>query len=267
MVEFFNCPLLEMQKIDFDENHLIFGHSIIEFIEQSISQKKFVLLMADRKYIKKYDYSSVNLHQLLIHGYDDDKKIFHYSDHDKSGRFINDLECSYKELCDGFCGAFRDKNEPDFAVSVFTFKVNENQEYHVNLIRIRRMILNYMNCISYSDDFRSSGIGVYRALIDYYTNALNDSSYINPDIRGLFVLLDHHEAMLFRLKKIDGLVNINPDWIKGYVETVKKSRITVNLLVKYRMTSERNIINRVVSLLEEIYLMEKNILSEMIQFL
>lgn len=143
MVEFYNCPYLIMQKYLFNDNKEVNGRDIVEFIIDSINNERFVLLMVDRYYLD-IGYTRTNEHQLLIHGYDLEKEIFYYADNSFNGKFKTHLQCSFSNLRDAFKAASIYKNEPDFSDSIFTFNINYNALYDMNIPKIICQLRQYV---------------------------------------------------------------------------------------------------------------------------
>ena len=267
-VELYNCPFWQMQKIDFDENHLIMGKTIVNFVKECINQKKYVLLMVNRLFIKTYGFNEDNLHQILIHGYNEELGQFYYADNGRNGKFENKFICTFEELENSFINSYPFENEPDFSTSVFTFFIRKLQEYPVNILRIKRMMSSYLNCTSLAEDYyKFSGIKVYQALIDYYETCLRQNTDINVDVRGLCTLRDHHNAMRFRLEHLRKQIDVKSEWIKAFEVTTEKSDLAINIMVKYRIDKRKEHINRLVDVLKDVYRIEIRVIPDIIETL
>lgn len=264
-VEFYNCPLWHMQKIDFNEDKKIFNMNIVEFVQKCLNEDKYVLFMVNRKYIKHYGIDTDNLHQILIHGYDNNMLEFYYADSVNNGKFMSQLKCSYQELEEAFKKSYFYSLEPDFGTSVFVFKIENSKPYPINIIRIKRMIYAYKESSSETDNGKPSGISVYKALIEYYENSLKNGEKIDTDIRGLHTLYDHKKAMIFRLMTIKDMYDIDIEWISEYkiIEDISKS--IIHMMLKYIMVGDVNLIKRIIDKLNEVYLRELVVLEKIVR--
>lgn len=264
-VELYNCPFWRMQKIDFDDNHYVMGKNILDYSRDCINKNMYLLLMVNRKYIDSYGYQNDNLHQILVHGYDDEQEIIYYADNRRDGKYDSMLTCKYSELLNGFKNADYFLEEPDFGTSIFTFYIEKTKEYPVNMKRVVRMINAYYQSVSETDNGRPSGINVYLDLIKYYKKGISLDIEIATDIRGVHTLWDHKKAMIARLEYLKDIVEVSEEWIETYKKIEKKSGEIVRLLLKYSVVKRERIIYNIIDLLEVIYTLESSVLKEILQ--
>lgn len=225
----------------------------------------YLLLMVNRKYIDSYGFKNNNLHQILVHGYDDEQEIIYFADNRRDGKYDSMLTCKYSELLNGFNNTYYFSEEPDFGTSIFTFYIEQTKEYQINMKRIVRMLEAYYGCSSETDNGRPSGIKVYKDLIRYYKKYSYSESEINTDIRGVHTLWDHKKAMVARLEYLKDVVEVSEEWIEAYTKIEKKSATVVRLLLKYNVVKKESIIYNIIDLLEEIYTLESGVLKEILQ--
>lgn len=263
MVEFYDCPFIEMQKIAFDENKKIFGYEIIEFVKKSIDYGNFVLLMVDRMFISEYGFKHSNYHEILIHGYDDGIKKFIFCDNDKNGKFKTNLICTYSELENSYMAFKYFKDEPDFNTSVFLFRPREDNSYSINIQKIKKNITQYLKPEMYDTSDEVRGNKIHEELIEYFHKSILTGK-IELDVRGISALYDHKKAMLFRLNELKDFVQISNDYIEQYSEIVEKCRIILNLFLKYTIVKDNHILIKCINYLKEIHSDEINVLGEFI---
>ncbi len=262
--ELYNCPLWRMQKIDFDEKHCVMGKDILSYVIECLNKNMYILFMVNRKYIKKYEFKRDDLHQILVHGYDDENSLIFFSDNNKNGKFESIITCTYEELSESFEKAYYYADEPDFGTSVFTFLIEQTKPYPVNMIRVMRMIKDYLNGTSQTDNGRPSGINVYLDLAHYYENMLQQHERINTDVRGLCTLHDHKKAMVMRLELLRDILQIPESIIEDYKELERKSEQIINIMLRYKVLKEDARIYQIIDLLRQIYSKEYAILSDIV---
>lgn len=263
MVEFYDCPFLEMQKIAFDEDKRIFGYGIIEFAKEFIEQGNFILLMVDRFFISEYGFKNSNNHEILIHGYDDKSEKFMFCDNNKNGKFEMNLSCTYSELQSAYMEFKYFKDEPDFNTSIFLFRPREDDSYSVDIQKIKKSLSQYLTPDIDPTLNEIHGIKIYEALIGYFSDALLTDK-LNLDPRGLCVLYDHKKAMLYRLIELKKYIKICDNYIKAYENIVQKSNVLLNLFLKYSVKGEKCILEKCISYLKEIYTEEYSLLKKLL---
>lgn len=228
-------------------------------IKNSIDQDKYVLIMINRKYINHYGYLYNNMHQLLIHGYED--KNFIYADHDNVGKYRVDLRCSFNEFKEGYKKRYYIDYEPDFGSSIFLFKPNKEGIYPLDLERIKREILEYIHSAAITNNNFKSGIQVYDDLIVHYENTINDYN-----VKGLCTLYDQKKAMYSRINEFINRGYMPIEYASNYYEVLNMSLLLLNCLIKMsikREYAEKKIIEYLRLIKEKEY----TILGEIINYL
>ena len=260
MVEFYDCPYLIMQKILFDCNKKINGRDIIEVIIDNINNERFVLLMVDRYYLN-IGYTQSSEHQLLIHGYNLEQEIFYYADNSFNGKFKAHLQCSFSNLRKAFEVASIYKNEPDFSNSIFTFNVNHNASYDINIPKIICQLRQYIDETRlFFNSAYMNGIGVYRYLIECFEN----NSLDDYDIRGLCVIKDHKSAMVFRIQYFEKHFKNHFQSLDLFLALKRKCDLIVLLYVKYGITKDADIMIRIIKILSDMEQEEKRAIKKLI---
>lgn len=260
MVEFYDCPYLIMQKFLFDCNKKINGRDIVEVIIENINNERFVLLMVDRYYLD-IGYTRTNEHQLLIHGYNLEEEFFYYADNSFHGKFKTHLQCSFSNLREAFGAASIYKNEPDFSNSIFTFNINYNASYNINIPKIICQLRQYIDetRVFFNNSYLN-GIGVYRHLIECFEN----NSLDNYDIRGLCVIRDHKSAMVYRIQYFEKYLKHHFESLDLFLVLKRKCDLMVLLYVKYGIKKDTSIMVKIIKMLSDIEQEEKRAIEKLI---
>lgn len=260
MVEFYDCPYLIMQKFLFDADKKIDGKDIIEVIIDNINHERFVLLMVDRHKLD-IGYSKYSEHQLLIHGYDLEKEVFYYADNSFNGKYKTDLQCSISKLREAFYAASIYRLEPDFSNSIFTFNINYNAEYSLNIPKIICQLKQYVEetRVFFNNSYLN-GIGVYRHLIECFKKDILD----NYDIRGLCLIKDHKSAMVQRIQYFEKHFCKHFEALELFVDLKQKCDLIVLLYVKFGFTKKTDIMVKIIDMLADMEQEERQAIKKLI---
>lgn len=263
MVEYYNCPFIDFQKINFESKKKVYGMDIIPFIEQSIENKTYVLIMIERLYVSSYNFKESNFHQILIHGYDDQLKEFYFSDNIKSGKFQSNLSASYEEMYKAINDFTSFESEPDFNTGFFLLEPKENDDYKLDLMKIKRSIRHYLDPHLYSDENWAYGVDVYRYLTHSLSYSLSSRKF-DKDIKGISALYDHKKAMLYRINKLANEKILDPQYVSQFKEIESKCRMLLMLYLKFTNTEDLVILDRCYSYVQNIQEEEIPILNNIV---
>lgn len=259
MVEFYDCPFFRTQKIFFDADKKILGENIINFAISNIDRNRFVLLRVDRYYLGRG--KTRNEHEILLHGYDKQERKFYYADNGNTGKFITDISCSFNELEKALASVQYFADEPDLSDSIFTFEVYKNQEYSLNIEKILFQLNQYLSGEKLSfDGLYYNGITFYDALIKYFRNEIV-GMHSQYDWRGLTVIKDHKLVMVERIRYLAQKFNYSFLSLDQYIDLANKCNILVMLYLKYGFKKDREILKRIVEMLQTIKEIEKKTLQ------
>lgn len=248
MVEFCDCPYLQMQKYIVDEKKRFGNKDIIEIVLESISRGYFVIILVDRYYLDK-GWKRGAEHQLMLHGYDVSNQIFYYADHTKSGEYRVGLTCTFEQMKHAFEASLTYEEAPEFKNSIFLFMPVSNETYKLNLKHIGiQLKAYYQGDQDLYDDFYKSGIKVYGDLALYFEHQLSSGMGIR-DWRGLCVLLDHNSAMVYRIGYFEKCLNRTFGALEKYKEIEEECKKMVALYLKYIVKKDDKISNRIIAML------------------
>lgn len=261
MVEYYDCPFIEMQKIVFDKNKLIFKKDIIDFIIESIDNGYYVLFMVDRNYINLYNFYKSDSHQIMVTGYDTKNKLMFFCDNYSTGKYKIDLYCTFDEIQKAYHAFKYFEPEPDMNTSVFLFKPKSDNNYCINLMKIKKDILLYLKGTSMDNSEEwVYGINVYTQLIEYLENAYKNNT-CHKDIKSFCVLYDHKKAMYYRIKYITDLNIIKKNLLFEYEEILERSKNIIFIFLKFNITNDYKLIKKCINELKYIKNKETEILS------
>lgn len=266
MVEFYNCPFLDFQKINFEIINNFYGDNIISFIKSEINKDNYVLLMVDRFYLSSYKINKQSYHQLLLHGYNDLTKTIYYSDNSTNGKYESIITATYDEMSNAIKGFSHYEDEPDFNNGLFIIKPKENLNYNLNIIKIKRVLLDYLNPAVYNDSFWAYGVDIYPNIISFIKESYF-SNIIIKDVKGFSALFDHKKAMYHRIIKLYELKIIKKEVVSEYKEVLIKSNVLLVLYLKIIYTNNVSGLIKCISYLEEIREKEVHLLENIIDSL
>ncbi len=263
MVEFYNCPFLEMYKIPFDrDTKKIMGKSIIEFAIDRVTNGYFLLFTVERNFLNSN--KDTISHTILLHGINLEEKLIYYADNCSiTGKYRTDFECSFDELQNAYL-AFNvesDTEEPDLCDSVFVFKAIDSL-YAIDTYKIRNDIYNYI--YPRKDTSISYGIDVTRDMIKYLQNNKNG---IVCDIRGFSTIVDHKRAMLYRVEYLTKKLELESLTTDSYNMIFKQSQTILFLFLKYCINRKNDILDEIIQKLQMMYTNEVKILNQLFKVL
>lgn len=239
------CPYINRNTIErtqIDRNY----KCIIDYIEDMISQDKYIFLHIDRFYISFFEEHNQKhvWHELLVFGYDKKEKLFYCADNGDDGKYTHFI-CEYKE----FLAAYNGISGLRFQMDVHTLELvkwwNEEDE-NIRMNQIFFLLEGYYFSkanIVFSEPFTSITYGFnshYKVLDD----VSNGQDYI--DFRAVCLLVEHKLLMKERFQYIYNLQNaqVLQDGIDFYEKLCKRYRILLNIILKYNLyhssSRERN---------------------------
>ena len=239
MSQFMDCPFLEMYRIPIIDIYK--KYNIVEVIINYINRGMFVLCTIERSYIKNYgiiDHKSP--HEALIYGYDQIQQKLYFCDNEIQGKFSCNLNADYNE----FSKAFNDASERNINLSIFTFKPVSNDEYKIDIYKIKKGINYYLNPNNDPKNRWIYGIDILDDLSIYFNKTENPES-INKDIRGIYAIYDHKKAMTFRIEHLCQLLEIDNLKFKDYAQIEKICKTNVMLYIKYGLSTDYTILKRI----------------------
>ncbi|MCL2427138.1 MAG: hypothetical protein FWD05_12480 [Oscillospiraceae bacterium] len=256
-----------------------YSNSFSSFIKTMIDLSMYVYTHLDVSQIKDYNFPVPFNHQVLIFGYDDEKKVIHYADFlNNQTRKYSFSTCSYEEIDRAYNG-FKNLFVPPVK-SVAAIRYNDFQgSYEYGYIRdtVREYIYpNPPKSEMFGEYFSTNyswinwkakihmGVNVYDYLSDFFDAELQaGEKYI--DYRLYHAMYDHKEMMLLRLNYL-----IKKGWLSGAKHDVvcKYSQVRNNMLIirtlilKFNENKKEELKSRVQLLLSETKRLEIELLKQ-----
>ncbi len=221
----------------FDREFL--SNSIIKYIKEKpdslvisqINDGKYVECCVDEYYIPNREaYGAYHfIHNLLIYGYDDDKKIFYTAGYDESGKYTADT-LSYK--------IFRTSSPGKF--NILKFRDDMNCDLCADYIQ--RQLMEYNGEIpvdpvgSYPAKGRTIGIHAVDSLMDYIQkHVLADE---DVDMRPISILYNHRMLMCERMSHMEKAGLADDEAVKTSYEQLKLCEMIKNRQMLYNMRAK-----------------------------
>ena len=272
------CKWITSQKIQRDVVFNKWG-TFLNLIIDCINSDTYIHAMIDNYYIPfKENYLIRHfLHDILIVGYDLNKKVVFGYEFSEQGRYCC-KEISFNNITKAF-QVYDTENNPDYLnKTIYLYRINEDSDYMFDIRNIINSIKAYLYAKvpeyweMYNNENRDEvvfGVDIYGVLKDYsIRNSQMESSYI--DIRPYYLLYDHKKLMAIRIKYLlenNYLLKINETILDRFSKLEEKTRRIIYLLLKYNETKQIGIINRITIFLREIEIEEKEALTNLIDLL
>ena len=266
-----SCSWISTSKI-YRNDIIPIWNSIINFIIYYINNDCYVHTMLNYYYIslsRRYQHDHLE-HDMLIYGYDVQNKLFYVADFFKDWKYIFET-ISFAEIETAFLNLKYVTNYDYLNGLTYIYKYNPNCDYNFNKNNIISSIINYMkpytpeywNSINSADgNNKVYGCEIYDALTYYLmSKAAILKRFI--DVRPFCLLLEHKKMMLRRLEYLLAQ-NIIPYEKKNLYDKYKNIRddvfIILSLTLKFQLTADESIINKLAIMLPETCLKENELL-------
>jgi uncharacterized protein (UPF0297 family) len=250
--------------------------SILDFVIDAIDSGNYVHTMINYFYVPfgpRFNNQHLH-HDILIHGYNLESKIFYVSDFFDMGKYSFE-ELSFADFEKAYSSNNLTTNQDYLNGLIYMYSIKEECDYTFNINNIINPLKAYLNksVPEYWSMFNSDnrdhivfGNEIYDTLINYITESSNNpSSYI--DYRPFYLLYDHKKMMLLRMKYLNEKGYFTEHFtsnINKFTELEEQSRVVINQVVKYSISKKNEIISKIVSNLNQIKRMEEDVLGQYI---
>lgn len=265
------CKWILTQKIHRDIASSKWG-TILNFIIECINSDNYIHTMINYFYVPisaRFNKKELN-HDIFIFGYDLTEEVL----------FVADFFCekyiyeriSFSDFDIAFSNYGFSKNSDYLNKLVYLYKFNLNCDYKFSIENIFNSIKSYLysSIPEYWDKYNSDnkheivfGMEIYNTLINYIIGITSNKLH-DIDVRPFYMLYDHKKIMVVRIKYLYNhqyCKNHSEENINKIVELEDQARIVLNLIIKYNITKNNVIINKVVNMLNDIEKKEKEILK------
>lgn len=255
--------------------------TIIDFIEESLKSDYYITFHLDEYYLTdRSAYGEVhNCHDILISGFNNKNKMFMASGYDRNMNYVHNY-VSYQEIELGFNNVqFIDWQDDSKFRDVFLLKIKNEEKLVFDDVLNLNLLKIYLN--DYLHGHNSSERGLlfdkpikgYKFGINTFTEfkkvllALEESTTdIFPIIKAIHLIFEHKKIMKNRIKYLEDLLIMPPEFnlSKQYEEVEKKSLLIKNLILKYHLKKQKEILISIVDLLDQLSTEEVVILSTLL---
>lgn len=271
---------------------------VVEFIKDCINMNSYIYTTVNKMFLKVSDQYEKRdfVHDLLIYGYDDVKEELHIAGNFKSGKYSFE-RCSYSE----FRSAYNNVNPEVFydwipGIVLYKFATEELDSGIPTFepTRVGKLLECYINSTNiYEYDFLVPehtkqefvfGLDVYRTVIKYIKQAIaeNDENKqrtdirtfpnlyeYKVDIRTFHLFYDHKNVMRHRLAFMieNNYIKSNEIDTTKYDSIYQRTLAHRNMVIKYHLTKDTKILQRLVDDIEQLVEDERIFLLELISCL
>lgn len=260
------CPYTDYQKIGRDIVSKKWNE-FTEFVTDALEMGYYIFVYLDTFYINaSSSYKKIHFeHPTLIWGYDSIKGTINTADFYKDCKYIFTYD-SFQNINQAF------KSTPNkWSIfwarryvghdDVILYRNREDCEYTFDIKLVVTLLQDfilskntYEKLGSYeSQYFRNKkcvfGISIYNSIKNYLQGSAIQIEFIPPTVFS--ILLDHKVLMVERIKYLGNngyLMNVNT-YLCLYEDILLNTRILLNLCLKFNLTHNIDIINRIISMI------------------
>lgn len=230
------------------------------FLEERLDQDCYLLFYSINEYYLSHtpNYKKRHLtHDIYVYGYTDTSfLVMGYKDNK-----LQMFELPKQEIID----AFYDIKEDDKR-HFCTMRISKLANVHINYSEIYNQIKNYYyNCSLYNDE-RIHGIEVIPLIKRCLCKYIDSDILKTIDLRPFRLLYEHKKMMSLRIKKIAEEYPIKIESIQQIDEIERKSKKLFMLSIKYNVSLSNEIIKKMISLLDEIYIDEMQFANKLFEY-
>lgn len=248
--------------------------NIVDFIRDCLDDGLYCNLNVDEFFIPEREvYHQSHLsHDVLIHGYDMREQTFQllgfkdkhtfastsvsFADFEKAYENINVID--HQSVCD----------------RIFLYKWNESGHYDLDVDLIQETLEDYLLSANTSNRFRmvaapwdhcDYGLKTYETLMHYFEQLLNGRAIF--DIRHIHTVWEHKRLMSARIRYMQEHVPEFPASEEELASSMELERMALNarnLMLKYYIQNNPELLTRVMRYLEEIAVKERAFMEKML---
>lgn len=250
-----------------------------DFLIDAINLNYYVYLLVDQFFISAYDfYLKGHIpHDIFISGYDLETREFIVSDFFDSGKY-SQKNISFSEIEKAYA-SFNEHDFFDWINGVTMLSLNKEVTYEFDVGLAINLINDYLLAEDSSERFKMNDIGgspigdswvygmkIYEVLCDHL-KLLLDNKKATLDLREFHVLWDHKKIIssLIVYFEQEKLVEKDSFFYTQYKDIENNTLILRNLLIKYKLTEDANIISRAIDRITDIADKEYKVLSDLLK--
>lgn len=261
------CPWLFHQHLK-RETVSYFNADICSFFVDSINMNNYIYGVFDQAYfLQGHDRLP---HDLFIYGYDLERQLFHVADFTFTGKYsfaevaFNQMEKAYHAIQGGDDWLYLGKG----GLSLISY--NDSLGYEFRLANVIEQLEGFL---SGTNSFEKMREMTYRTRpcvfgLEVYDKLIEDLVKINrkemeADYRPFHVICDHKALMLRRLLFLErnGYLESGTGLYERYRDVENDALLCRNLLIKYTLTNDSSIIDKMITNVRKIIKNETEIIE------
>lgn len=236
---------------------------IKEIIIEMLNKGYYLSATVNEFYIPTRTFYGVKdfYHDILIYGYDIQKKVFNTAGYDESGYF-KIMECDMDIALKSMAECLVVKKERPF----FHFFKPKYKETHFDLFIVKNSLNHYLSATplerrSYDGYY---GIGAYENLIRLFSEAYKENKYWRE--ASFSMLLEHKIMMKNRIEYIQGLgVDLPPFLLEEASNIVARAKVIELQYLKLKLTRKEDTYLGIIDKIEFLAEKEEKMLSCLLQ--
>ncbi|MCM3444498.1 hypothetical protein ACUIJN_24920 [Metabacillus halosaccharovorans] len=259
-------PFLNIQKAKRE----LLQDNLIDLFIKCIDANIYIYLWYDSFYFKKNKDRKHGINNLLIYGYDNNTQIFEVLDYDYNGtRKLSKIKVSFKLLLDSINNLALPQ---DWDAQIYFLSKKSNIESIFDLKLSYQLLEDYLNSYNTSNRLRMSinpkfpndvrfGISVHNSLLEYITLYLDGK--LSLTILPFHTYMEHKKCLVC----IDKFVNQGNSLhlIEDLAKIEMKSTILRNIVLKYQISNNEELLVSALKIVEEIKCMEEQIIPNLLE--
>ncbi|WP_270564244.1 hypothetical protein [Clostridium beijerinckii] len=267
-----NCPIVtfhglsrELIKRKWD--------TLTNFLIDSIDLGYYIYLVVDKFFIPAYEDQYMkyhSYHDIMIFGYNVEDQNFNIADFFKGSKYYYSVS-AFSKIEEGY----QSSEEFDWLHGVILLKEDKSYQPNFSINILKDFINDYL--ASYNSNARTIlintwlnnkdfafGLQVYDVLENHLKELSNNIDSF--DIRPYHVLWDHKKMILLLIKFLfkKGYLKNADYFYSEFALLEKKILILRNILLEYKITTKKYLINKVILILKETSVKEQHLLQELI---
>lgn len=252
---------------DIKDNKLIF------YVQHFIDNDYYVSALLDVSKLTNSRYKGFFIHGVIVFGYDRDKRIFYTLDFNNREELCI-LEVSFEDYEKAFNSRLLLEKLSGINNSFNLYKMKKYIN-GLDIEHIAQELLDYLNSYNTSKKYTmllpkyidyTWGISVYEKIIEYLL-WIKSVKQANIDYRMFHALYEHKRLMYNRFIYIknSGVFIINGEDLLVLEEVKVKAELIRFLIIKLKMTNKTDIIDRIITYINQLKRMEYQLYTGLIK--
>jgi len=246
------------------------GTKFIDLIKNAVDHDFYVTTCVNKNKLDVVSGGS-DRHDLLIHGYDDEKNEVYVMAYDQRGKY-RECICSFNEIAEAYekVGSQILWDED----TIVLIKRKSHPLYQADMTKICNLLEDYLcsrscwwrfnggSCAN-SDD-PNQGLNAYDRVVEYARRINEDN--VNLDIRSFCTIRDHKYVMIERIKYLERM-----EYISSHLKLSQRYNIIYRdaervklLAMKYMITTDFRLVEFLARLLSKMKEEERLLLEELL---